>query len=94
MQQQGQQQEQQGQQQQIQPAALNEFLNALSQFTQQLGIQSTPVPPTLLPNLSGTRTNEDNVQVPSERSLSPVLRRNIRRLSPMSKNFKKTLHVN
>jgi hypothetical protein len=56
----------------------------LSEVTQRLGIQSSQ--------------EQTNVVVQPanrgvERSLSPVLKRKQDKLSPMSKSFKKTLHV-
>jgi hypothetical protein len=71
------------------------------QFTQQgLGIQSSTLPtlPALSTNThqpSGSLNRPADEVIPSDRrSLSPVLRRKRnRQLSPMSNNFKKTLHV-
>ena len=63
------------------------MLSAVTQMSQRLGIQS-----------SQESQEQTNVVVQpanreAERSLSPVLKRKQEKLSPMSKSFKKTLHV-
>lgn len=81
---------------------IQELLSAMALFTQQLGnqsnVQASGLPALLSqlrPNEDNTsRTNDDNAPRTNERSLSPVLRRNTRKLSPMSRSYKKTLHVN
>ena len=72
---------------------LADLRNKVADLTRQLG------------SLTANRSNDEIVQnrpeivtapiVERERSLSPVLNRERKRkLSPMSRNFKKTLHVN
>jgi hypothetical protein len=77
---------------------MQELLSALTRFTQQLETKPNLQSPILkISQAIKTLQTETNTQLPNapsgDRNLSPVLRRR-RRLSPMSRGFKKTLHVN
>jgi hypothetical protein len=72
---------------------LAELRNKVADLTRQLGALTTN-----RPNDEIVQNRPEIVTAPiveRERSLSPVLNRERKRkLSPMSRNFKKTLHVN